>query len=147
MKIKYIQGDLLKAPEIVIIHGCNCKGVMGSGVAKLIKEQHPLAFKEYRKVFEETGLFLGDVIWVHSNNKIIANCLTQQDFGTDKVQVDYDAVECCMTEINRNCIVHGITAVAMPKIGAGLAGGDWNIIEKIIETSLTYPIPVVYKVD
>ncbi len=26
--------------------------------------------------------------------------------------------------------------IGMPKLGAGLAGGDWNIIEKIIEEEL-----------
>ena len=42
MKIKEVKGDiitLLKEKKIdVLIHGCNCMGIMGKGLAKQIKE-------------------------------------------------------------------------------------------------------------
>ena len=37
--------------------------------------------------------------------------------------------------------------IAMPKIGAGLANGDWNVIEKIVEKECTEVQPVVYVME
>ena len=37
--IKEVKGNLLKAKEFIIGHQVNCKGVMGAGVAKQIKQQ------------------------------------------------------------------------------------------------------------
>jgi len=37
--------------------------------------------------------------------------------------------------------------IAMPKIGAGLAGGDWNVIESIIESELKTVQPIVFTLD
>ena len=91
MKISYLFGDLIRAPEPIIAHGCNCMGVMGAGVALQIKKHFPEAYKSYRQIHEHTGLHLNNVIYVKSNNKIIANCLTQQNVGSG-LQVDYDAV-------------------------------------------------------
>ena len=39
MKIIYKQGDLLEAEEVVIVHGCNAQGVVGSGVALAIRNK------------------------------------------------------------------------------------------------------------
>ena len=46
--IKVVYGDLMQATEDIIVHQVNCKGVMGSGVAKQIKANFPEVFNEYR---------------------------------------------------------------------------------------------------
>ena len=38
MKIEYRQGDLFQTDVRHIVHGCNAQGVMGKGVAKLVKD-------------------------------------------------------------------------------------------------------------
>ena len=48
--IKFKKGDILKAEEKVIIHQTNCLGIMGGGLAKQIREQHPKVYKEYKKL-------------------------------------------------------------------------------------------------
>lgn len=40
MPIKYIKGSLLDTDAKIIVHGCNCQGVMGSGVAKQLKKNY-----------------------------------------------------------------------------------------------------------
>ena len=62
MKIEYITGDLLQTDVKHIIHGCNSKGVMGSGVAKVLREKYPRAYQDYNDVYNNYGLELGDVI-------------------------------------------------------------------------------------
>jgi len=42
--------------------------------------------------------------------------------------------------------IFGCCTVALPMIGAGLGGGDWNVISDIIETESKKALqPIVYK--
>lgn len=155
MKIEYIKGDLFSTNITSIVHGCNAQGVMGSGVAKIIREKYPKAYDRYRKEYElHNHLRLGHVIPVPcgdkvndpDNFKIIINAITQEFYGRDgKRYVSYDAVADSMNIINKFFEVYGITEVAMPKIGAGLGGGDWNVIEAIIESELKNVKAFVYE--
>jgi O-acetyl-ADP-ribose deacetylase (regulator of RNase III) len=61
--------------------------------------------------------------------------MTQEHYGrTGQKYVDYDAVQTCFQRLRR--IMKEGDSVAIPKIGAGLGGGDWKIIEKIIEEEM-----------
>jgi O-acetyl-ADP-ribose deacetylase (regulator of RNase III) len=145
MQIIYKTGDLLTADEPAIVHGCNAQGVMGSGVAKAIREHYPAAYTAYRQHHVTTGLKLGDTIWVACGPHTVINAVTQERYGSDgKRYVDYEAIRTAMREINRR--LKG-KAVAMPLIGAGLGGGSWPEIAKIIEAELTDVQPVVYTLD
>jgi O-acetyl-ADP-ribose deacetylase (regulator of RNase III) len=146
MKIEYRQGDLFETDIKAIAHGCNAQGVMGSGVAKIIYDRFPRAYERYVNEYKTNlSLNLGHVIAVPENGKIIINAITQEYYGKDgKRYVSYDAVADAMITINKFYDVYGITSVAMPQIGAGLGGGDWNVISAIIESELTQLQPVVY---
>ena len=141
MKIQYVNGDLFSTECKCILHGCNAQGVMGSGIAKIIREKYPEAYQEYRKATLAGSLELGKVIPAESNGKIILSAITQKYYGRDKKRyVSYDAVADVMKIVQQVAPSH----VAMPQIGSGLGGGDWNVIESIIESELTTVIPVVY---
>jgi O-acetyl-ADP-ribose deacetylase (regulator of RNase III) len=154
MQIEYVKGDLFQTPIKVIVHGCNAQGVMGSGVAKIIREKYPKAYDRYRSAYEQHHhLKLGDVITVPcgdrvndpDNYKVIVNAITQNLYGRDGQRyVSYDAVAESMSKINSFFEIYGISAVAMPQIGAGLGGGDWNVIAAIIESELKNVKPYVY---
>ncbi len=144
--IKYVKGDLMKASEKIIIHGCNAMGVMGSGVAYLIRRDFPGAYKVYRDHYEAHGLRLGEVVWAKTRGKIIGNAITQGKFGRDGDRyVDYDAVRSVIRVVNQVCVNCYEHSVALPKIGAGLGGGDWNVISEIIEQEATDFLAVVYE--
>ena len=157
MKIDYVKGDLFATNIKIIAHGCNAQGVMGSGVAKIIREKYPKAYQRYRYQYEERGgLKLGDIITVPcgdrvsdpDNYKIIINAITQEFYGSDgKRYVSYDAVAESMKKINQMFEIYGFEEIAMPKIGAGYGGGEWTVIEAIIESELTNVKPYVYYID
>ena len=146
MKIEYRKGDLFETDVKTIIHGCNAQGVMGSGVAKIIRDKFPKAYERYRTEYEQHhNLKMGSIVVVPCDDKIVVNAITQEFFGRDgKRYVSYDAVDDCMKRINEMCEIYGITEVAMPQIGAGLGGGSWEVIEKIIENQLDKVKPIVY---
>lgn len=146
MQIEYRKGDLLQTEVKHLIHGCNSKGVMGSGVAKVLREKYPQAYQDYNDVYNSYGLELGAIIVsVQDDGKIIHNAITQKDYGRrdDRVYVSYWAIAEVFRKINQ----WGIKEIAMPKIGAGLANGDWNVISAIIENTLIDTKPIVYELE
>jgi O-acetyl-ADP-ribose deacetylase (regulator of RNase III) len=156
MKIRYVHGDLLRAEERFIVHGCNAQGVMGSGVAALLRRKDERVYTEYRKTYEAQGnrLFLGQTIWVRSTDApyTYIDGITQEFFGRDPdvVYCDYEAIAKVMQTIDRYAVVFPaweINAVAMPLLGAGLANGSWKIISEIIEANSNHFEPVVYLLD
>lgn len=147
MKIEYRNGDLFETEIETIVHGCNAQGVMGSGVANIVRERYPEAYQTYRMDFESATTTLGAVSIARSNDKLIVNAITQRYFGRDgKRYVSYDAVADCMKKLNQSLVAlwNVEPIIAMPQIGAGLGGGDWKVIEAIIESELTNIKPVVY---
>jgi O-acetyl-ADP-ribose deacetylase (regulator of RNase III) len=146
MKIEYRQGDLFQTDIRFIAHGCNAQGVMGKGVAKLVRDLYPQAYAAYRNLWlRNSALVPGTVQFVDCGDKVIINAITQKNFAkayNDPTRyVSYDAVAECMAEINR--LIEG-QQLALPRIGAQLGGGKWEIIESIIESELTDVQPVVY---
>lgn len=124
-------GDVTLAKGI-IAHGCNCQGVMGSGVAKAIRQQFPKAYDEYATLCatKEPKKLLGYTQYVTiSNSLIIANCFTQLNYGrTGRKYVSYDALDMCMKTLSEESL-----HVNFPLIGGGLGGGDKEVIIAIME--------------
>lgn len=134
--MKVITGDLLTAKGI-IVHGCNCQGVMGSGVAKQIRAKWPVVYDEYKAREYVLGLFLGNtqIIPVESGVWVV-NAMTQECYGKDGLlYVDYDAVREAFRRIKPWAIIHNVP-VNFPLIGCGLAGGEWSVVAPIIEEEL-----------
>jgi O-acetyl-ADP-ribose deacetylase (regulator of RNase III) len=99
----------------------------------------------------------------YDRSRIVGNAITQQHWEAAKAvdgrNVDYDAVRSTLKEID--AFVHltqsgsppfieipqigEITRVGFPLIGAGLGGGEWDDISKIIENESQCFTPVVYR--
>ena len=134
--IKYKRGDLLanvKDPNVFIAHGCNCRGQMGSGFALQVKLMYPKAYERYLDAYEKERLFLGNIMFVRQDkdSPCIVNMQTQDGYGRKGIFVDYDAVRSCFKEFSIMNI--NKQDLHIPKIGAGLAGGNWEVISGIIE--------------
>lgn len=152
MSYKVINGDILTASQlpgfVVICHQVNCKGVMGAGLAKQIKERYPIVFDYYRKWCNDktivpnnnSSVLLGNVQLVYPEPSLtpkfgIANLFAQDGYGRDKRYTNYTALMCCFERINST---FAGSRVAIPYgIGCGLAGGDWKIIETLIKEYLS----------
>ena len=64
------------------------------------------------------------------------NCSWMRDVNSKMIPpIRYGALERCLNKV-ADLELKNNTSVHMPKIGAGLAGGNWNRIEKIIEKTL-----------
>ena len=146
MGIIYRDGDVIAAPERILIHGCNNRGVMNSGVAKAVRAAYPQVWVMYRDMNMWALGYIG-VVYGLPNGRVVINAITQSGYGYDgKRYVSYDALVRCFEQIAALPIVKSDGVVCMPKIGAGLGGGKWEIIAAIIEATLGDIDAVVYTV-
>ena len=139
--MKRIKGDLIKLAQErkfdVIIHGCNCFCTMGAGIARQIKDTFPKAWQADRETPEGDRDKLGNYSWALINNNahplVVVNGYTQFHYAGEKVLADYNAIEALFSRMKAD---FPGKRFGYPKIGAGLAGGDWAVIEKIIDQTL-----------
>lgn len=130
--IKVVYGDLMQATEDIIVHQVNCKGVMGSGVAKQIKANFPEVFNEYRGHAQshDSDELLGTAQFVFSpsKNKIIANVFGQDSFGASRRRTFESALIWGLIKVKEFAEDNNMS-VAMPyNIGCALGGGDWDTV-------------------
>ncbi|KRE20122.1 macro domain-containing protein [Bacillus safensis] len=141
--IKTVNGNILEASEDIICHQVNCKGVMGAGLAKQIKSKYPNVFKDYKQLCTEQGddLLSSVQLITTKDGKTIANLFAQAGYGRTRKQTDYDALRSCFQHL-KDTVTQSPeekkqTSIAIPYgIGCGLAGGDWTIVEEMIEEVL-----------
>ena len=140
---EYIKGSILDAPQKYIAHGVNCQNVMGSGVARVLFEKYPTVKSAYHEqmeydlgLYEHSSSLLGDYHLVEQiDGKIIVNMLTQDYYGYDGSKY----VSCDGIQKAFECFAESYGAgipgasIAIPKIGCGLAGGNWDIVSRIID--------------
>lgn len=135
--LEYVEGDLVKtAPNYdLIVHGCNCQCVMGGGIAKQIKKAYPEAYLVDTMTKKGDKSKLGTISVYDGEDVKIINAYTQFDYkwDEDNPPVDYDAIRSCMKLIKER---YSGKKIGLPKIGCGLAGGDWDKVEAIIEEEL-----------
>lgn len=131
--IKY--GDMFaEVDKGFIVHGCNAQGVMGSGVAKIIRDKYPTAYQVYRS--QDPHYILGEVIPAKINDDlVIINAITQDLYGVNQVHADYDAIRQALKgslHVATSRIFSAPAELHMPFIGAGLGGGDPDTIAAIM---------------
>jgi len=138
MITKYIKGDICDTELKYIAHGVNCQNVMGSGVAKALYTRFPEVkevYHRYCKFSASPEYLLGELVPTDlKGDKVIFNLFTQLNYGYDgKKYVNYYSVAKCLALIAK----WGITdKIAIPKIGCGLAGGNWEFMEQLINDTV-----------
>ena len=155
MELNYLKGDLIELAKLgtfeVIIHGCNCLCVQGAGLAKqmnaafgtLDPTKFPLEDMKYRGDMNKLGQIqsYGEYkklpgTWMDNSTSFfleIVNCYTQYDYNHGKKPLDYEALTLCMRKLNSK---FRDKHIGTGKIGCNLGGGDWNIVESILEREL-----------
>lgn len=137
--IKFHIGDLMTHTTGIIVHQVNCQGVMGSGVAKLIRARYPKVYGQYSKfcmAHRANYDLLGKVQVVRVSDTLsVANIFGQLNYGTDQIQVDYWALESGFRKMF--ILDPDQKEYHVPDmIGCGLAGGDRNRVIELISKSI-----------
>ena len=160
--IRYKVKDIVEAVkdlEIdVLAHQANCFNTMGAGVAKALADNFPeLSEVDQRTVKgDRTKLGTSTSAWNEGNCTTLFNLYGQYGYSRVVKQTDYKALRSAIrakkrhmkfeTWLDEENKPQPIT-IGLPKIGAGLGGGDWNTIEKIIEEELGMYDVTIYVID
>ena len=137
--IKHIKCDIFESGADVICHQVNCRGVMGRGVAKQVREKYPWVYDEYKewcdRLEKHGGILLGRIQTVPINeNQRVTNLYAQNRFGYDgKRYTNYMALKNCLVHVYRDFLNTGYTIAFPYFMSCARGGGDWNIVYKMIE--------------
>lgn len=132
--MKIIKGNLIKLAHKfdIIVHGCNCFCTMGAGIALQIKTNFPEAYQADQQTTQGDMIKLGKYTHaIISPQLTVINAYTQYRYGPNTV--NYLAIRSVFKQIKLD---FSGQRIGYPKIGAGLAGGDWSKISEIIDTEL-----------
>ena len=142
--IEFKHGDILTSSADIICQQVNCKGVMGRGLAKQIRDKWPDVFSQYQVYIESfkrdigAGRLLGSVNFASTGidtNQQVANCFGQDSYGVNGTYTDLSALKQSLETV-RDLSEHGIMgsySIAIPyNIGAGLGGANPDDVHQML---------------
>lgn len=132
--INYVTGDATNPNgegTKIIAHICNNRKGWGKGFVLAISKR----WTEPELMYRAAGnLALGDVQILNVEAKLfVANMVVQDGYASYNrpLAVSYEALRECLEEVAQFARDTG-ASLHMPRIGCGLGGGSWDIIEGII---------------
>lgn len=111
-------------------HGVNCQGAMGSGIAVAFRERFPLMYGQYNSLCKVGWLLPGQVFPFRvSKDFYVFNIASQFNPGRDG---NLDFLRMGLLYCRFYMQQHGLQHLALPRIGAGIAGLDWNDVKNVV---------------
>ncbi|MDR0971248.1 MAG: macro domain-containing protein [Bacteroidales bacterium] len=148
--IKYVIGDMLSAKTEALVNTVNTVGVMGKGIALQFKEQYPNNFAAYNAACKSNQITIGNMFVFEEkpmigDKKIIINFPTKKDWKhKSKIEYVEDGLKSLVEIIKK----HNIKSIALPPLGCGNGGLNWNDVKALIEkylSPLNYVNIIVYE--
>jgi O-acetyl-ADP-ribose deacetylase (regulator of RNase III) len=137
--IRYAKGDatrpILGNAPAIIAHICNDQGYWGKGFVMSISSRWAEPQLEYQKLGDKRRL--GHVQLVKVPGGITVANMIAQGSPSERVPIRYNALRNCLRFLGQHALRTG-SVLHMPKIGTGLARGDWNTISDIIQQEICY---------
>ena len=138
MVIDFVKGDIIKADAEALVNSVNCVGIMGRGIALQFRSAFPDNYKAYAAACDRGDVQPGRmfVFETHSltNPKYIINFPTKRHWrGKSRIEDITTGLDDLVAEIQNR----GIRSVAIPPLGSGLGGLDWNLVEPLVTLALS----------
>jgi O-acetyl-ADP-ribose deacetylase (regulator of RNase III) len=143
--IEYLVGDATRpvgSGSKIIAHICNDAGAWGAGFVIAISQrwlEPAAAYKSWHAERAFNDFNLGAVQLVNVEEDLfIANMIGQNNYGRNLrvPPIRYEAVDTALETLG-DIAIDIEASVHMPRIGCGLAGGQWDIIEPLIVKNLS----------
>lgn len=135
---EFIKGDMLQAKTQALVNTVNTVGVMGKGIALQFKEAFPYNNSIYIEACRKKELVPGKLLGVWDENlllgrKYIINFPTKTHWRQPS---KYEYIEKGLIALKDLLLKEGIQSVALPPLGCGNGGLDWNVVRSMIEEHL-----------
>ncbi len=127
--IKLTRGNLLKADVEALVNTVNCVGYMGKGIALQFKKAFPDNFKLYERACKAHDVYPGKMFIYDTGNiwnpRYIINFPTKRHWrGKSKIEDIEKGLKALIQDVRRL----NITSVAVPPLGCGLGGLEWDTV-------------------
>lgn len=136
--IHYITGNLLESDAEALVNTVNTVGVMGKGIALQFKNAFPNNYKKYSEAYKNKELNVGQLLVTEENilsgKKIIINFPTKTSW---RLPSEYKYIEAGLEELIKVIEEKNIKSIAIPPLGAGNGGLEWNKVKTILEKYLS----------
>ncbi|MDD2715658.1 MAG: macro domain-containing protein [Candidatus Wallbacteria bacterium] len=139
--IIYKQGDILLEKAEALVNTVNCEGYMGKGIAYKFKCKFPENNADYQKACKSKALAIGKLHYFKENGQWIINFPTKDKWREDS-RLEY--IEKGMAELIKLIRELGIKSIAIPPLGCGNGGLNWNDVLKIVSKHIK---PLLEEVD
>jgi O-acetyl-ADP-ribose deacetylase (regulator of RNase III) len=135
--IRYTGGNLLHADVEALVNTVNCVGIMGRGIALQFKNAYPENFAAYARACKAEEVLPGHMFVYDTgaltNPRYIINFPTKRHWkGKSRMEDIVSGLE----DLERVIRSKGIRSIAIPPLGAGLGGLDWNDVKPRIELAM-----------
>lgn len=136
--IKYVTGNILDSEAQALINTVNTDGIMGKGIALQFKKAFPTNFKLYQEACKNNNIDIGKLFYAFDSNitsgsKLIINFPTKKSWRKPS---EYSFIESGLDDLINIIKDKKITSIAIPPLGAGNGGLEWERVKKIIEQKL-----------
>ncbi len=127
--IKFVTGDIFNSNADCLINTVNCEGVMGKGIAYQFKIRFPQNNLEYIRECETGKLKVNTIHYYKEDGIWIVNFPTKNKWR-EKSKIDY--IEKGLEQLTSFIIQHNPQTIAIPPLGCGNGGLNWDIVKSII---------------
>ncbi|PZR02286.1 MAG: hypothetical protein DI539_27830 [Flavobacterium psychrophilum] len=135
--IQFKDSNLLQSEAQAFVNTVNLVGVMGKGIALQFKESFPLNYKLYKKACADGQLQIGKMFVTETGQigtpKYIINFPTKTDW---KLQTKIEYVEDGLDDLVKVIVEKDIRSIAIPPLGCGNGGLDWQVVRPLMEKKL-----------
>ncbi|MEA3448983.1 MAG: macro domain-containing protein [Bacteroidota bacterium] len=135
--IQFKKGNILKAETEALVNTVNTVGVMGKGIALAFKKAFPDNFKSYKKACDKEKLKIGELLITQTGRitpKYIINFPTKVHWK-EKSKLEY--IEQGMKKLVQVIEEEEIQSIALPPLGCGNGGLDWQEVKKVMLNELS----------
>lgn len=136
--IKFLKGDLLKSNAQALVNTVNTVGVMGKGIALQFKQRFPHNYKVYKNACKNGTLEVGEILVVNEQDlageRYIFNFPTKIHWKSPS-KMDY--IESGLIALKDRLQEYQIKSIAIPPLGCGNGGLDWNVVKPMIIEALS----------
>jgi O-acetyl-ADP-ribose deacetylase (regulator of RNase III) len=136
--IHYKNGDLLEDDSQMFVNPVNCLGVMGKGLALQFRKKYPENYQMYRAAcakrwLKPGGMIVCDRVDYDDWPRYIANVATKNDWRKPSKE---EWVESCLHSIAWLLETTEVETIALPALGCGLGGLEWERVEALTQLHL-----------
>ena len=131
--LSYVHGDILESDAYCLVNTVNCEGYMGKGIAYQFKLKFPDNNQSYIKACRSGQLTVGKLHYSYEKDKMIINFPTKIEWRANS-KIEY--IEAGLDELRYLIEKLKIKSIAIPPLGCGNGGLNWDEIRPLIQQKL-----------